>query len=110
MAARGSATALRPAAGLLIPALAFLTACGYHLAGRGSTLPDHVRRIGVPMFENRSEQPEIAQRLLDERAGAVATDALFEQVCAGPFCLRGLPFHPIYWHSSLTKPRSLAYS
>jgi hypothetical protein len=30
------------------------TGCGYSLAGRGSFLPEHIRRIGVPPFANRS--------------------------------------------------------
>ncbi len=28
--------------------------CGYSLAGRGSFLPEHIRRIGIPTFVNRS--------------------------------------------------------
>lgn len=51
---------------LLVCLLAFLGGCGYHLAGKGSTLPEHVHRISVPLFENRTEQPEIAQRLTEQ--------------------------------------------
>jgi len=29
-------------------------ACGYALAGRGSFLPDYIRVVGIPQFENRS--------------------------------------------------------
>ena len=47
-----------------VPAL--LGGCGYHLAGKGSTLPQHVHRISVPLFENRTEHPEIAQRLTEQ--------------------------------------------
>jgi hypothetical protein len=28
--------------------------CGYALAGRGSFLPDYIRRVGIPMFGNRT--------------------------------------------------------
>lgn len=36
-----------------IVALAIMTAgCGYALAGRGSSLPAHIRVIGVPLFKN----------------------------------------------------------
>jgi hypothetical protein len=42
-----------------------VSACGYALAGRGSSLPDHVRRIGVPMFENQSATPDL-DRILTE--------------------------------------------
>jgi hypothetical protein len=30
------------------------SACGYSLAGRGSFLPDYIRTIGIPLFENRT--------------------------------------------------------
>jgi hypothetical protein len=39
--------------------------CGYALAGRGNTLPSHIRRIGVPMFENHSNTPDL-DRILTE--------------------------------------------
>ena len=41
---------LSPLAGA---ALAF-GGCGYALAGRGNTVPDYIRIIGVPMFGNRT--------------------------------------------------------
>ena len=28
--------------------------CGYSLAGRGSFLPDYIRTIAIPLFENRT--------------------------------------------------------
>jgi outer membrane lipopolysaccharide assembly protein LptE/RlpB len=51
---------------VLIPLLAAtaLAGCGYRLSGGGS-LPDHVRRIAVPMFENRTQDPDIAQRMTE---------------------------------------------
>ena len=53
-------------AALLVGTLVALSpGCGYHLAGRGTTLPDHVQRIAIPMFENLTEQPDIAQRLTE---------------------------------------------
>jgi hypothetical protein len=30
------------------------TSCGYALAGRGSFLPDYIRTIGIPTFQNRT--------------------------------------------------------
>jgi hypothetical protein len=30
------------------------SACGYSLAGRGSFLPDYIRTIGIPLFQNRT--------------------------------------------------------
>ena len=35
------------------------SACGYTLAGRGGSLPAHIRRIGVPMFQNESSTPDL---------------------------------------------------
>jgi hypothetical protein len=35
-------------------AAAGASACGYSLAGRGSFLPDYIRTIGIPLFENRT--------------------------------------------------------
>ncbi len=35
--------------------------CGYSLAGRGNFLPNYIKTIGVPMFENRSDRVEIEQ-------------------------------------------------
>lgn len=47
----------RPVALVLI--VAVTAACGYALAGRGNTLPQHIRRIGVPLLENRSTVGEL---------------------------------------------------
>ncbi len=35
--------------------------CGYALAGRGNTVPDYIRIIGVPMFGNRTPFSPIEQ-------------------------------------------------
>ena len=42
-------------------AAAGATACGYSLAGRGSFLPDYIRTIGIPLFENRTPFVTIEQ-------------------------------------------------
>lgn len=42
-----------------------VTACGYALAGRASSLPEHIKRIGVPMFENHSDTTDL-DRILTE--------------------------------------------
>src|SRR4029077_14672485 len=33
---------------------AFVSGCGYTLAGRGSALPASIKTIGIPMFTNRT--------------------------------------------------------
>ena len=58
--------ARRVFAGLTVALLALsASGCGYALAGRGNTLPTHIRRIGVPMFENQSNTPDL-DRILTE--------------------------------------------
>jgi hypothetical protein len=32
-------------------ALLAIAGCGYHLAGRGGSLPEHIRKIAIPMFK-----------------------------------------------------------
>jgi hypothetical protein len=41
-------------------------ACGYALAGRGSFLPDYIRVVGIPAFENRSDVPDVGQVLTEK--------------------------------------------
>jgi hypothetical protein len=40
--------------------------CGYALAGRGSLLPDYIRVVGIPQFENRSSFSQVEQILTDK--------------------------------------------
>jgi outer membrane lipopolysaccharide assembly protein LptE/RlpB len=42
---------------------AFLTGCGYHVAGRGSSLPRTIHTIAVPAIENKTTSYRIEQRL-----------------------------------------------
>jgi hypothetical protein len=42
------------------------SACGYALAGRGSFLPDYIRVVGIPPFENRSSFSQVEQILTDK--------------------------------------------
>jgi hypothetical protein len=39
--------------------------CGYHLVSKGSSLPSHIRRIGVPAFANSTTRPELGQRITE---------------------------------------------
>ncbi len=50
---------------LLCVAFAWLPGCGYHLVGRGSFLPDYVRTIGVPVFQNRTSGFAVEQVVTD---------------------------------------------
>jgi len=40
--------------------------CGYALAGRGSFLPDYIRVVGIPQFENRSTFNQVEQVLTEK--------------------------------------------
>lgn len=48
----------------------FLSGCGYHLAGRSSSLPPDVKRIAIPLFSNKTLRADIENQftnaLLDE--------------------------------------------
>ena len=46
---------------LPVLAAAATAACGYALAGRGSFLPDYIKTLGVPMFENATPYQTIEQ-------------------------------------------------
>ena len=43
--------------------LIFLSACGYHVAGRGERLPPDVKTIAVPIFANSTSKYRIEQRV-----------------------------------------------
>ena len=56
------------ASGVLVMAVALLavvgaSGCGYALAGRGNTLPASIKIIGIPLFVNHSQTPDIDQVL-----------------------------------------------
>lgn len=51
---------------LLLGAAVACSGCGYTLAGQGSFLPDYIRTVGIPMFENTTRVFEIERRLTQE--------------------------------------------
>lgn len=51
---------------VLLLAAAMSSSCGYALAGRGSSLPDYIRVIGVPLFKNATAIFDV-DRLITER-------------------------------------------
>jgi outer membrane lipopolysaccharide assembly protein LptE/RlpB len=53
--------------GIALVCAACVTAgCGYALAGRGSFLPDYIRVVGIPPFENRSSFFQVEQVLTEK--------------------------------------------
>jgi hypothetical protein len=51
---------------LVVVCASVSSGCGYALAGRGSFLPDYIRVVGIPPFENRSSFSQIEQVLTDK--------------------------------------------
>jgi outer membrane lipopolysaccharide assembly protein LptE/RlpB len=43
----------------LLSTFLLIAGCGYHLVGTGTTLPSHLKTIAIPVFENKSSQPNI---------------------------------------------------
>lgn len=39
----------------------FLSACGYHLAGKGGHIPDNIKSIGIPVFVNKTMEPIVEE-------------------------------------------------
>ena len=60
---RGVARFHRLCRTLAVVALLPLTGCGYALAGRGSSLPEYIRTIGVPLFTNATSIFDVEQAL-----------------------------------------------
>jgi outer membrane lipopolysaccharide assembly protein LptE/RlpB len=40
-----------------------LVSCGYHLAGTGSSLPEHIKTIGLPIFVNNTQGYQVEQKI-----------------------------------------------
>ena len=59
---------------LLILLTLLLNGCGYHLIGTGSTLPEHLKTIFIPVFTNSSSQPEIHRQLTSAIINSYITD------------------------------------
>ncbi len=49
------------AVALLWVGLLFLTGCGYQLSGRGSQIPDHIKSIYIPDFDNKTSLSQAEQ-------------------------------------------------
>ena len=72
---------MRPIAPVAVVLLAVAAAgCGYALAGRGNALPDHIRRIGIPNFENQSSTPDLDRILSDAVRAEFSSRGRFQVV------------------------------
>lgn len=51
---------------MLVAGAVLYSSCGYALEGRGSFLPDHIMRIGIPTFKNLTTQPGLEELVTAE--------------------------------------------
>lgn len=78
--------------GLCLVVLTLLSACGYHLPGRGENLPADIQRIVVTPFTNKTTEPFIENQLTNEvrdqfsrrrTFDVVADEALSDAILSG---------------------------
>ena len=50
---------------LLLPAVLSVQSCGYALVGTGSFLPEYIRTVAIPTFENNTPRFEVEVRITD---------------------------------------------
>ena len=50
---------------LLLLLVSAAARCGYHLVGHSSTLPTGIQSVGIPTFVNRTNRPELEQRVTE---------------------------------------------
>jgi hypothetical protein len=64
--ATGRSRPRRPPVVALVALVAALPGgCGYHLVGHSSTLPAGIQSVGIPTFVNRTNRPELEQRVTE---------------------------------------------
>ncbi len=68
---------MRKAALYLITALLLIIDCGIYTFS-GSTLPSHLKTIDLPIFENRSMEPDIADEISRELNKQILADNLLK--------------------------------
>lgn len=54
---------MRKGSAAILVAAMFLCGCGYHVVGRGGSLPRNIRVIAVPALENKTTSYRLEQRL-----------------------------------------------
>ncbi|MGB3862040.1 MAG: LPS assembly lipoprotein LptE [Candidatus Aminicenantaceae bacterium] len=69
----------------------FVLQCGYHLSGTGSSLPEHIQTISVPMFKNMTTRYELdlklTQRVIDELVARGKVEIAIEEESADALLL-----------------------
>lgn len=64
----------------LIVLVLFLPSCSYQLAGRGTFLPKHIKKIGIPMFDNLTARADLERNLTESIQEEFITRGNFEIV------------------------------
>ncbi len=57
----------------IFPLVTLVAGCGYY-SFSGSTLPSHIKTVAVPLFENRTTEYRIADRLTEDVINALVKD------------------------------------
>ena len=70
----------RRAALVALGALLAAASCGYHLKGHSSSLPPDIKRIGIPIFVNKTDRPDLEQRLTAQVVSEFVTRGRFQIV------------------------------
>jgi len=81
-----------PIVSLLIAVALIVNACGYNLVGRGSGIPDDIRRIHVATLKNLTQRSQVEQILTRALVDELVTRRRFEVVndeAAADAVLRG---------------------
>jgi len=47
----------------VLTGLMLISACGYHLSGTGTSLPEHLKTVAIPIFKNTSSEPNIQREM-----------------------------------------------
>jgi TolB-like protein len=71
---------LKLAMALMLALAAVLPSCGYHLSGAVTSLPENIKVIAVLPFENRTNRPEIEQRVTEEVADELSRRGRYKVV------------------------------
>jgi len=65
----------------LFIALSFcLVSCGYHFPGQGGTLPGGVEKIYIPLFVNKTSQPQLENKLTSQVSAVFSRNSNISQV------------------------------
>ncbi len=71
----------------LFLAVFFVTGCSYHFAGQGSSLPESIKSISIPIFESDVQQPNLDITVTRAVTEKFIRDGRLKVVDGGADCL-----------------------